>query len=308
MISNILRSGHVQLRVLDVEESTHFYSNVMGLVETGRDDVGRVYLKGWDERDHSSVILREASSPGLDTVAFKVRSPADLARIEGILLAAGASLRRAPAGDTMETGETLGLALPSGHTVEFYAHKAEFGNGLPLQDPPAWHAAAEHGMGVQRFDHCVLYGPALDEVIKLFVSHLGFYVAEQALTADGKQLFGAWLSTSHRPGDIVFIRHALPGKLHRIAFRVESAEQVLKAADCFSMNRIQIDTGPFRDPVGRRVAVQAFDPSGNRVEVFWSAQESQPDSTPVTWSWKKAGADIALRDQRTRDRLFCDVT
>jgi catechol 2,3-dioxygenase-like lactoylglutathione lyase family enzyme len=32
-----MRPGHIQLRVLDLEESVEFYKNVLGLVETGRD-------------------------------------------------------------------------------------------------------------------------------------------------------------------------------------------------------------------------------------------------------------------------------
>jgi len=44
-MSGVLRPGHCQLRVLDLEESVNFYTNVFGLVETGRDSTGRVYFK-----------------------------------------------------------------------------------------------------------------------------------------------------------------------------------------------------------------------------------------------------------------------
>ena len=71
-ITGVLRPGHTQIRVLDLEEGVHFYRDVLGLVETGRDEQGRVYLKCWDERDHHSVILREAESAGLDFFGFKV--------------------------------------------------------------------------------------------------------------------------------------------------------------------------------------------------------------------------------------------
>jgi catechol 2,3-dioxygenase len=57
-----MRPGHMQLRVLDLEGVNH-YKNVLGLVETGRDAQGRVYFKAWDERDHNSLILREADRP-----------------------------------------------------------------------------------------------------------------------------------------------------------------------------------------------------------------------------------------------------
>ena len=47
-MTGVLRPGHAQIRVLDMEESVDFYTNVMGLKETGRDKSGRVYFKTWD--------------------------------------------------------------------------------------------------------------------------------------------------------------------------------------------------------------------------------------------------------------------
>ena len=64
-MTGVLRPGHVQVRVLDLEESAKFYRDVLGLVETGRDDQGRVYFKCWDERDHNSFLIREAETAGI---------------------------------------------------------------------------------------------------------------------------------------------------------------------------------------------------------------------------------------------------
>ena len=35
-LTGVLRPGHAQLKVLDLEESIEFYSTVMGLIQTGR--------------------------------------------------------------------------------------------------------------------------------------------------------------------------------------------------------------------------------------------------------------------------------
>jgi len=304
----VMRAGHVQLRVHDLDESLHFYTQVLGLVETGRDAEQRLYLKGWDERDHASLVLRRAKEPGLDLLGFKLRSEAALQRLHDALRAADVDCRRIAAGELLHTGERLRFDIASGHTIELYAQKVELGNGLPFDDPPAWHDAGERGAGVSRFDHAVLYGPGLQQVHKLFGEVLGFHLSERILEADARDNFALWLSTSSKPADVVFVRHPTRGRLHRLAFRVESAEQVLRAADVFSMNRTQIDVGPLRDPVARRVSVQAFDPSGNRVEVFCGGYDSHPDATPLTWSWKRAGAPMALRDQRARERLFPELT
>ena len=43
-----------------MQVSRKFYRDVIGLVETGEDAQGRVYFKAWDERDHNSIVLRQA--------------------------------------------------------------------------------------------------------------------------------------------------------------------------------------------------------------------------------------------------------
>jgi catechol 2,3-dioxygenase len=88
-LTGVLRPGHVQLRVLDLEAAVHHYTEVLGLWETGRDAQGRVYLKAWDEHDHHSVILREADEAGLDVLAWKVASAAALDALAAQALASG---------------------------------------------------------------------------------------------------------------------------------------------------------------------------------------------------------------------------
>jgi len=86
-----MRPGHMQLRVLDLDEGVNHYKNVLGLLETGRDPQGRVYFKAWDERDHNSLILREADSAGMDFFAFKVADKATLEKLDAHLKAYGVS-------------------------------------------------------------------------------------------------------------------------------------------------------------------------------------------------------------------------
>lgn len=59
-MTGVLRPGHAVVRVLDLDESVHFYTNVMGLKEMGRDNSGRVYFKTHAERDHNSFVIRKA--------------------------------------------------------------------------------------------------------------------------------------------------------------------------------------------------------------------------------------------------------
>ena len=81
-MTGVLRPGHIQIRVLDINVSRKFYRDVVGLVETATDAQGRVFFKCWDERDHHSIILRQAESAGVDFVGFKVLDKATLNKLE----------------------------------------------------------------------------------------------------------------------------------------------------------------------------------------------------------------------------------
>ncbi len=73
----VFRTGYVQLRVPDLATASKYYTEVVGLVETDR-AADRVYLKGWDEHDHHSLVIRQAEQPGLDHFALKTENPDDL--------------------------------------------------------------------------------------------------------------------------------------------------------------------------------------------------------------------------------------
>ena len=63
----ILRLAHVDVRTPDLELSTAYYTEVLGLqlAERGEDTV---YLKCWDEEDHHSIRLRYDPRTGAATL------------------------------------------------------------------------------------------------------------------------------------------------------------------------------------------------------------------------------------------------
>src|SRR5216683_108326 len=100
----ILRLGHVDIRVPDLELATAYYTEVLGLLEVAR-EADRVYLKCWDEHDHHSVVLRYAPRYGLDHAMYKVEAPDDLDDLERKLSAYGCTVRRMSAGDELGMGQ-----------------------------------------------------------------------------------------------------------------------------------------------------------------------------------------------------------
>ncbi|WP_432696236.1 catechol 2,3-dioxygenase [Marinobacterium sp. YM272] len=307
-MTGVLRPGHAQVRVLDLEEGIKFYRDVLGLVETGRDDQGRVYFKCWDERDHNSYIIREADQAGIDFFGFKVLDEATLDKLEGDLIEYGIETRRIPAGDLLETGERVRFTLPSGHEMELYATKSSIGNGMPMVNPDPWNTDSERGIAPVRLDHALLYGPNIAEVKKIFTEVLGFYLVERVLGEDNETEAAIWLSCSHKVHDIAFAEYPEPGKLHHCSFLMDSWERVLRAGDIMSMNNVAVDIGPTRHGITRGCTIYAWDPSGNRFETFMGGYQPYPDYETLTWTFDNFGQGLDYPQRKLHETFLTVVS
>lgn len=298
-MTGVLRPGHVQIRVLDINEGVRHYRDVMGLEETGRDASGRVYLRGWDERDHHSIVLRQADRAGMDFFGFKVDSDASLDRLEKAVQAWGLKTERIAAGDLLETGERVRFEIPSGHLIELYAQKTYTGHDRGDKDPSPYSKRFDTGIAPMRFDHALLYGPNVDKVLDLFTNVLGFHLAEYVTLPDSDIKGALWLCCSNKAHDIAFVVHPEPGKLHHVSFYMESIDRVFRAADIMAANDIKVDIGPTRHGITRGGTIYAWDPSGNRFETFSGGNTAYPDQPPIGWTWEGlgegGGLDVAHR-------------
>lgn len=303
-MTGILRPGHMQLRVLDMDEALNHYCENMGLIETDRDEKGRVYLKCWDEQDKFSIVLEPAGRSGMDHVAFKVASEQELSRFESKVKDFGIETKRMPAGELKGCGERVRFVIPAGHTFELFAEKEQVGNGISTTNPSPWPKGIK-GMGAIRFDHCLLYGNNHDENVRFFIEALEFQLTEQIV--DGDVQLGAFMTCSTKAHDIAFVRNEEPGKLHHASFLLGSWEKVLKAADIISMEDIPLDVGPTRHGLTRGMTIYYYDPSGNRNEVFADDSYAYPDSPVLTWTADNIGQSIFYHSRQLVDS-FMGVT
>src|SRR3954462_298197 len=74
---NIIRASHAVLDVTNLETSRDFYEPAMGLHVEDRDDT-TLYLRGSEEHQHHSLVLRKAVVPGCARLGFKVGNENDL--------------------------------------------------------------------------------------------------------------------------------------------------------------------------------------------------------------------------------------
>src|SRR5262245_41586462 len=76
---NVVRCSHTVLTARDLGASRAFYEEIIGLhvEEAGRD---ALYLRGMEERNHHSLVLKKGNEPVVERLGFKVGSEEDLDR------------------------------------------------------------------------------------------------------------------------------------------------------------------------------------------------------------------------------------
>lgn len=307
MRKGVMRPGHIQIRVLDVEEALKHYRDLIGLIEVERDSQGRVYLKGWTEVDKFSVVLREADEPGMDFVGYKVLDNQVLEKLHAELIGYGCNVEEIPAGELNGCGRRIRFDSPTGHMFEIYAEKEQTGKwGVGNVNPEAWPRGLK-GMKATRFDHCLLYGPNIKGTLDLFRDVLGFELAEQVLDPEGTRI-AQFLTVGMKAHDVAFIEHPEPGKFHHASFILDTWEDVLRAADLISMEDVSLDIGPTRHGLTHGKTIYFFDPSGNRSEVFCDGDYHYPDHEPVTWQAEQLGKAIFYHDRVLNDRFLTVLT
>jgi catechol 2,3-dioxygenase len=285
----ILRLSHVELRVPDLELSTAYYTEVVGLVETAHED-DRVHLKGWDEQQHHSLILKYAPTYGVETIAFKVQDAADLDELAQRIEAYGVATKRFEAGDLGPgSGTTIRFTAPSGHTTDLVHGMAQVGNALPLHNPPP-EPPGLVGIHPPRLDHAFLMCEDVDEITRFYTDVLDFRLTEQILADDGHQL-ATFLERTHTPHDIAFITGP-QGAFHHVAYWVDDWNDLRRAADTCAFHGVRIDAGPTRHGATRGLGLYFFDPAGNRNEVYTGGYWADPDREPVTWTEGEMGRAV----------------
>ncbi|WP_417226921.1 catechol 2,3-dioxygenase [Amphritea sp.] len=307
MRKGIMRPGHVQIRVLDLAEAVSHYSELLGLIEVGRDAQGRVYLKGWTEVDKFSVVLRQADTAGMDFMGFKVLNNAVLEQLEGELIAYGCEVEHIPADELFGCGRRIRFQAPTGHYFELYADKQKTGKwGISNINPEAWPRNLK-GMKATRFDHCLLYGPNIEQTHMLFRDVLGFELAEQVVDPENQKV-GIFMTVGMKSHDVAFIDCPEPNKFHHASFFLDSWEAVLRAGDLISMTDTPIDIGPTRHGLTHGQTIYFFDPSGNRNEVFCGGDYHYPDHQPVIWKVEDLGKAIFYHDRVLNERFLTVLT
>ena len=297
----VLRLAHVDVRTPDLELSTAYYTEVLGLGITERTD-DSVYLKCWDEEDHHSLRLRTDSRIGMDKFSFRVEREDDLGELEIRLANAGCDVRRVSRGEEVGQGESIQFEIPSGQTMELVWDLEKVGNILGKHNPSPVPPPDLPGIAPPRIDHMLINAEEVGESYAFFNKVLGFRMTEQVLDANGHQL-GVWMERSHSPHDVAIV-NGPNGALHHFAFWLDDWDHVRKSADILAYNGVQIDQGPTRHGVTRGNTIYFFDPLGIRNEVFTGGYSPDPDFPEITWTEDRFGRGLFYYENVVAQRFL----
>jgi catechol 2,3-dioxygenase len=285
MFGDLAHIGHAELLTPEPERSLRFFVEALGMEQEAADGQS-VFLRGWGDYQRYSLKLTEAPEPGLGHLALRARSAESLARLVAAAEAAGRGIGWMD-GDVGH-GPAYRCTDPDGHILELY-YETERYEPPPhlrpvLRNQPQRYTG--RGAAVKRLDHVNLLATDVAACREFSTDVLGFRHYEGIVLDDGSEA-GAWLSLSIAAHELIYVadaRHA-QGRLHHLAFWVDTREEVLRAADLFIEHRIPIEFAPSKHTISQGLFLYVFEPGGNRIEVTSGGYfVYDPDQQPVLWT------------------------
>src|SRR5579875_512666 len=282
----ISQLAHVELLTPRLEESARFFTDVMGLEESGRDGHS-VYLRCWGDFFFHSVQLTEGEQPALGHIAWRSEGPDALER-------AVARLEQAGAGEGWSEpqrghGPAFRFRGPGGHLhelfweVDRFQAPAEQRSTLPAR--PQRHAP--RGVAPRQLDHVTVTTRDPFGDSEWYRDTLGFRFMEYTgLDENPDLVVFSMVTTNEKSHDLglVIDLSEVPGRLNHLAFWVDAVEDVLRAADVLLEAGVELEFGPGRHGMGEQTFLYFREPGGIRLEVNSGGYRNyQPDWQPVKW-------------------------
>ena len=220
---DIMRAAFVELQVTDLAASEHFYAELLGMIVSARSD-DAVFLRGWEERQHHSLILRQAPLATASRLGFRVRTENDLDLLSKHFASELRQTRWIEAGSDPGMGRSLRVWDPFGYPLEFFHTIEQFETQHQRFD-------LHRGAPLLRFDHLNLHTPRVEDTLRFWLS-LGFRCSEYISTDDpaDERITGAWMLRKPTVHDVALTAGTGP-RLHHFAYWIAEPAGVLRACD-----------------------------------------------------------------------------
>lgn len=302
----ISQLAHVELLTPTPDQSLRFLTEVMGLDENGRDGQS-VYLRCWGDFFHHSVQLTESKAPGIGYAAWRAEGPEQLARAVSALEATG--LGEGWSEEHVGHGRAYRYRGPGGHLHEIFwdVDRYQPSPGMRSHFPARAQRHALRGVAPRQLDHVTVTTANPIGDAEWYRDNLGYRFTEYTVLDDGSDVVVfAMVTTNEKSHDLGLVVDfsGVPGRLHHLAFWVDSVEDVLRAADVLMESGVQIEFGPGRHGMGEQTYLYFREPGGVRLEVNSGGYRIyQPDWEPVRWV-PSQGSNTMYRNLQMPDSMM----
>lgn len=273
----IIRAAYAEFTVSNLEQAKTFYVDQLGLVLTAQTK-NALYLRGYEEQLHHSLVLRQGPVAAVDTLAFRVASPHDLDALARFYENLQCSIRwdaDTPSGQF----HILRVQDPLGFTVTFFHEMAPAERLLQRYD-------LHKGASIMRIDHFNLHVPNV-QIAYDYYKQLGFRCSEYTVTEPPhERLWASWMYRKPSVHDVALMNGVGP-RLHHVGFWVSDTHSIIRICDILAAQgkSAVIERGPGRHGLSNAFFLYLRDPDGHRIELYTSDYYTgDPDFAPIRWS------------------------
>jgi catechol 2,3-dioxygenase len=293
----IAHLAHVEVLTPTPDASLRFYRDVLGLEVSGTEGQS-VYLRGWGEWSHHSLKLTEGSQPGLGHIGWRVVNPEALDTAVAQVEAAGVS--GAWKEDSVGHGRAFRFAGPGGHEHELFweTQRYEVPADMRSPFPNRPQRYVPRGVAPRQIDHVTVMTADPFGDAQWYREVLGFTFTEWTVLDDADIPVFAMVTNNEKSHDLGLVLDQSPqrGRLHHLAFWVDTRDELLRSADILLNADVPIEFGPGRHGMGEQDYLYVREPGGARIEVNTGGYRLyEPDWEPVKWT-PAQGSNVFYRN------------
>ena len=288
--------AHVEIMTPKLEESTTFFKELLGLEESARE--GRtVYLRGWGEYYHSSLILTEGSQPALGHIGWRTNGQEELEAAVQQIEASGRGEGWVDA--SIGHGRAYRFRGPGGQLQEVFWEVERYKAPPALKStfPTRPQRFTGRGVAVRMLDHVTVCSRDVMKDVAWHRDTLGFRFTEYTVPDQYPDMVVfaqlTTIETSHNFAFVLDFSH-IPGRLNHVAFYVPERTDLLRAADLLLEAGVEIEFGPGEHGIGEMPYLYIREPGGMRVELNANGgyRNYVPDWEPIKWVPSQGSASL----------------
>jgi catechol 2,3-dioxygenase len=282
----IAHLAHVEILTPKPAESLAFLKDVIGLEESGSEG-GSVYLRGWGEWHYHSIQLTESEDAGLGHVGWRALSPEHLERAVAKLEAVGAG--EGWHEGSVGHGPAFRYRGPGGHLHEIFWEIEDYEAPAEMQSdyPDRPQRYVPRGVAPRMIDHVTVMTADPMADVNWYQDNLGSTFTEWTVLDDADIPVFTMSTNVEKSHDLGLLldRSGVPGRLHHVAFWVDSRDELHRSCDILLNQGVEIETGPGRHGMGEQEYLYFKEPGGNRLEVNTGGYRLYvPDWKPTKWT------------------------